>query len=184
MLGDNMIPWFDIFSEIVVYKIEKDGVSNNDNWVNINEHIKKFEHSKLRLNGKPYQKGTGREEELADAIITNAGILCELGLLERNRGMNPTRLEYRVTKKGRKFDQLRGAKFGEFRRKLFFFARASIQQLKKYKGIVTFAAFLMAVVNAARFYSLTLTWASEAWVFITTVSALAGVVIYAIVSGS
>ena len=184
MLGDNMIPWFDIFSGIVVYKVENDGGSNNDNWVNINEHIKIFERSKLRLSGKPYQKGTGRDEELTNAVITNAGILCELGLLERNRGMNPTRLEYRVTKKGRKFDQLRGSKLGEFRRKLFFFSRASIHRLKKYKGIVTFSAFLMAVVNAARFYSLALTWASEAWVFITTVAALAGVVIYAIVSGS
>jgi len=184
MLGDNMIPWFDMFSGIVVYKVENDGVSNNNNWANINEYIKTFERSKLRLNGKPYQKGTGRDEELADAIITNAGILCELGLLERNRGMNPTRLEYRVTKKGRKFDQLRGSKFGDLRRKIFLFSRASIQRLKKYKSIVTFAAFLMAVVNAARFYSLTLTWASEAWVFITTVAALAGVVIYAIVSGS
>ena len=184
MLGDNMIPWFDIFSGIVVYKVENDSVSDNDNWVNINEHIKIFEHSKLRLNGKPYQKGTERDEELTNAIITNAGILCELGFLERNRGINPPRLEYRVTKKGRKFDQLRGSKLGELRRKLFFFSRAVIQRLKKYKGIVTFAAFLMAVVNAVRFYSLALTWTSEAWVFITSVAALMGVVIYAVVSGS
>jgi len=184
MLGDNMIPWFDIFSGIVIYKVENDGASDNDNWININEYIKIFGRSKLRLNGRPYQKGTGRDEELTNAIITNAGILCELGLLERNRGINPPRLEYRVTKKGRKFEQLLGSKLGEFRRKLFFFSRVVIQRLKKYKGIVTFAAFLMAVVNAVRFYSLALTWASEGWVFVTSLAVLLGVAIYAVVSGS
>ena len=159
-------------------------VSDNEKWININEYIKIFERNKLRLNGKPYEKGMEREEELTNAIITNAGILCELGLLERNRGIKPPRLEYRVTKNGRKFDQLRGSKLGEFRRKLFLFSRALIQRVKKYKGIVTIAAFLMAIINAVRFYSLALNWASETWVYITSFVAFLGVVVYAVVSGS
>jgi hypothetical protein len=183
MLGESMIPWFDIFSGIIVYKIKDDGVSDNDKWINIDEYIKIFERGKLRLNGKPYEKGMGREEELTNAIITNAGILCELGLLERNRGTNPPRLEYRVTNKGRKFDQLRGSKLGELRRKLFFFRRVVFQRIKKYKSIVTVAAFLMAVVNAIRFYSLALTWISDAWVFIASAVMLLGVMIYAVLSG-
>ena len=61
MQGDTMIPWFDIFSGIVVYKVRDDGASNNENWVNINEFIKIFERSKLRLNGVPYEKEMGSE---------------------------------------------------------------------------------------------------------------------------
>ncbi|OGT36190.1 MAG: hypothetical protein A2W28_00755 [Gammaproteobacteria bacterium RBG_16_51_14] len=107
-----------------------------------------------------------------------------MGLLERNRGINPPRLEYRVTQKGRKFDQLRGTKFGEFRRKFFFFRHAVFQRLKKYKGVITVAAFLMAVLNAAKFYSLALTWVSDAWVFITSVVIFLGAIIYALVASN
>lgn len=184
MLGESMIPWFNIFSGIIVYKVKDDGVSDNDKWINIDEYIKIFERSKLRLNGKPYEKGTGREEELTNAIITNAGIFCELGLLERNRGINPPRLEYRVTSKGRKFDQLRGSRRGEARRKFFFFRKVVLQRIKKYKGIITVAASLMAVVNAARFFTLALPWISDAWVIIASAVMLLGVMIYAVISGN
>lgn len=179
-----MVPWFDVFSGIVVYEVKPEGVSDNNKWINVDEYIKLFERRKLRLNGKPYEKDTGREEELINAIITNAGILCELGLLQRNRGINPPRLEYRVTPKGRKFDQLRGTKFGEFRRKFFFFRHAAFQRLKKYKGVITIAAFLMAVLNAAKFYSLALAWVSDAWVFITSVFIFLGAIIYALIASN
>ena len=184
MLGESMVLWFDVFSGIVVYKVEAKGVTDNDGWINVDEYIKIFERRKLRLNGIPYERESGREEELINAIIRNAGVLCNLGLLERNRGINPARLEYRVTKKGRKFDQLRGAKFGEFRRKFFFFRQAVFQRLKKYKVVITVAASLMAVVNAAKFTSLALNWISDAWVFITSSVILVGVIIYAFFAGN
>lgn len=184
MLGESMVPWFDVFSGIIVYEVKPDGVSDNDMWINVDEYIKIFERRKLRLNRIPYEKEMGREEELTNAIITNAGILCDLGLLERNRGINPPRLEYRVTKKGRKFDQLRGTKFGEFRRKFFFFRHAVFQRLKKYKGVITVAAFLMAVLNAAKFYSLALTWISDVWVFITSVVIFVGAITYALIASN
>ena len=119
MLGDSMIPWFDLFSGITVYKITEAGPDNNDGWVNINAFLQRFENENLKLNGISYKKDSGRKEEHVNAIINNAGILCQLGLLERNRGSIPPRLDYRVSKRGRKFDSLRGTKFGEFRRKLF-----------------------------------------------------------------
>jgi len=179
-----MVPWFNVFSGIVVYKVKPDGVSDNDMWININEYVKIFERDNLRLNGIPYEKETGREEEVINAIIANAGILCDLGLLERNRGISPPRLDYRVTKKGRNFDQLRGKRFGEFRRKFFFFRHVVFQRLKKYKRVITVAAFLMAALNAVKFYSLALTWISDGWVLITSVVIFVGAITYAFIAGN
>lgn len=172
MIGETMIPWFNLFSGITVYHITKNGPDNNDGWVNIDHFIKRFENENLKLNGIPYRK-----EELTDSIITNASILCQLGLLERNRGMDPPRLEYRVTPKGRKFDSLRGKKLGDFRRKFFFFTHALWHKLKKFKKVITIAAFLMAVVNALRFYSLVLSSIPEIYVFLVTFFGFIAVVI-------
>jgi hypothetical protein len=47
MFGDTMIPWFNVFSGVAVYKTTDNGASNNDNWININEFIKIFERGKL-----------------------------------------------------------------------------------------------------------------------------------------
>lgn len=180
MLGDTLIPWLDLFSGIAVYTIEEDGPSNNEGWVNIKEYIRIFEQGKLKLNGKPYEgEDAKRKEELEDAIIKNAGILCTLRLLERNRGNHPPRLEYRVTKLGRKIDSLRDGLFGEFRRKFFFFRKALYYEIIKYKWIVTTGAFLMAIVNAIRFYSLAFTWLSEFSVFLVSLLIPIGIAVYA-----
>ncbi|MEP1741290.1 MAG: hypothetical protein ABJI92_18525 [Kangiellaceae bacterium] len=162
MLGDSYIPWLSLFSGMVIHKIQDDGTSNNnDGFINIDDFAKRFEQGKLSLCGIPYEKGQGREEELMEAIIHNAGVLCELGLMERKRGIIPPRLEYRVTLKGLKYDGLTHSKFGLLRCKLFFFGHCMWQRIKKYKAIITVAAFGMAIVNAVRFYNLAFTWVSE-----------------------
>ncbi|MFZ3090637.1 MAG: hypothetical protein WA240_08455 [Nitrospirota bacterium] len=169
MIGDAFIQWFNLFSGIVVYTIKDTGASNNDGWVNIDELVKIFVRDKLRLNGKLYDGKDKREEEaLINAIISNANILCMMGVLEKNRGINPPRLEYRVTKHGRKLDSLSGTTFGEFQRRIFFFRKALFLKASKHKKllmIITVGAFLMAVVNAIRFYSLAFTWLFELSVF-------------------
>lgn len=163
MIGDSMLPWFDLFSGMTVYEVSDCGNSDNQGWVNINEYILAFERSNLLLNGKPYTKNDNREEELVDALISNANILCQFGLIEKNRGTHPPRLEYRVTNKGKKFDSLRGSFLGNFRRKYFFFWRALKEKLKKYKIIITVAAFGMAVVNAVKFTILSVAWLTDFW---------------------
>ncbi len=173
MLGDFYIPWLSLFSEMVIYKIQDDGTSNdNSGFINIDDFAKRFEREKLSLSGIPYAKDQGREEELMEAIIHNAGVLCELGLMERKRGMIPPRLEYRVTSKGRKYDRLAHGKIGLIRCKLFFFGHCMWQRIKKYKAIISVAAFCMAVVNAVRFYNLAFTWVSESALAIASVIGL------------
>ena len=81
MLGESMVPWFNVFSGIVVYKVKPDGVSDNDMWININEYVKIFERDNLRLNGIPYEKETGREEEVINAIIANSTHLISSHLM-------------------------------------------------------------------------------------------------------
>jgi hypothetical protein len=162
MLGDSYIPWLSLFSGMVIYKIQDDGISNNNGgFINIDDFAKRFEQEKLTLSGIPYEKRQGREEELMEAIIHNAGVLCELGFMERKRGTIPPRLEYRVTFKGRKYDSLAHRKIGLLRCKLFFFGHCMWQRVKKYKAIITVAAFGMAIVNAVRFYNLAFTSVSE-----------------------
>jgi len=162
MLGDSYIPWLSLFSRMVIYTIKNDGSSNdNDGFINIDDFAKCFEREKLSLSGIPYAKGQEREEELMKAIIHNAGVLCELGLMERKRGISPPRLEYRVTSKGRNYDGLSHQKIGLIRCKLFFFRHCMWQRIKKYKAIITVAAFGMTIVNAVRFYNLAFTWISE-----------------------
>ncbi|WP_415896505.1 hypothetical protein [Neptuniibacter sp. QD57_21] len=155
MLGDSMIPWFNLFNQIIFY-------SEKGEWVNINEFTNTFYQQSLKLEGVPIQKGDGRDEELTNAVIEKAAAFCELGLLDRNRGLNPPRLEYRISPKGKKFGELGRTKFGRFRQKLFFFTKTLQQLLKKRLWpIVAIGAFFMAIVNAVKFYSLALTWGEE-----------------------
>ncbi len=185
MLGDTYIPWLSLFAGIVTYKIGEDGQpDNNEGFINIDEYIRIFEQRKLSLGGTPYEKDADREEELVEAIIHNAGVLCQLGLMERKRGILGARLEYRVTTKGRKLDALSLSKFGLFRCKLFFLSRCLWQRIKKYKILITGAAFGMAIVNAARFYNLAFTWASEAMLAFATVVSLVGILVWAAYAGS
>ena len=184
MLCDYYIPWLSLFAGIVVYKVGEDGkADDNGGFINIDEFIKRFEQSNLRLGGIQYQKGSGREEELNEAIINNAGDLCELGLMERKRGMMPPRLEYRVTTKGRKYDNLSRSRFGLFRCKMFFFGRCIWQRIKKYKFLITGAAFAMATINAVRFYNLAFTWVSEtALAIVSTLGLFLSVILIAYAS--
>ncbi|MGR3178894.1 MAG: hypothetical protein ACUZ8E_12650 [Candidatus Anammoxibacter sp.] len=162
-----------------MHKIKPDGTSGNTGWININEYIKIFERDKLKLNGMPYDvHDPNRKEELEDAIIGNAGILHTWGLLEKKISNHPVRLEYKVTKRGRKLDSLRGSKFREFRCKVFFFRKALIFKINKYKWIVSAGAFFWAVVNAVRFYSLALTWMTELSVLMITTLLSMGIVLY------
>ncbi|ATI03064.1 MULTISPECIES: hypothetical protein [Cycloclasticus] len=173
MLGDSYIPWLSLFAGVVIYKIQDDGASNdNGGFINIDDFAKRIELERLSLSGIAYEKGQGREEELMEAIIHNAGVLCELGLMERKRGMVPPRLEFRVTPKGRKYDSLAHGKIGLIRCKLFFFSHCMWQRIKKYKAIITVAAFCMAVVNAVRFYNLAFTWISESTLALASIIGL------------
>lgn len=180
MLGDSYIPWLSLFAGMVIYKIEEDGTQNdNDGFININEFARRFERENLRLGGVPYERESGRKEELIEAIIHNAGVLCKLGLMERKRGMIPPRLEYRVTPKGRKYDSLSHKKIGLLLCKMFFFSRCLWQRMKKYKVLITGAAFAMAIINATRFYNLAFTWVSESVLGVATLIGLLVTLIWA-----
>ncbi len=185
MLGDTYISWLSLFSGIVIYKIKEDETPNdNDGFINIDDFAKCFERGNLRLGGVPYEKGRGREEELMEAIIHNAGVLCELGLMERRRGIIPPRLEYRMTSKGRKYDNLSHSKIGLLRCKLFFFSHCMWQRIKKYKTIITGAAFAMAIVNAVRFYNLAFIWVSESALALASLIGLLATLVWVAYVGS
>ncbi|MYM58606.1 hypothetical protein GTG28_05155 [Vibrio sp. OCN044] len=163
MLGDSMLPWFDLFSDLSSLKTETRSNIISEGWVNIDNYIRKFEQNNLILNGIPYNVDDNRKEELCDAIIHHANIFCKFGLLEKNRGSYPPRLEYRVTKKGRAFYYLRKTPVGRFRRKLFFFNRAILERCKGFKKIIALCAFGMSVVNALKFSTLAFSWLTDIW---------------------
>jgi hypothetical protein len=99
MLGDYMLPWFDLFSGVASFPTGTSAENSVQGWVNINDYIRIFENNNAILNGTPYRISDNRKEELTDAIIHHANILCQFGLLEKKRGSYPPRLEYRITKK-------------------------------------------------------------------------------------
>ncbi|MGR5286395.1 hypothetical protein ACP3V5_13825 [Vibrio maritimus] len=171
MLGDYMLPWFDLFSGVASFPTGTSAENSVQGWVNINDYIRIFENNNAILNGTPYRISDNRKEELTDAIIHHANILCQFGLLEKNRGSYPPRLEYRITKKGRAFDHLRSTSVGRLRRKLFFFNRAIFEHCKRFKKVIAVAAFGMAVVNAVKFSTLALSWASDIWGVVSIVLA-------------
>ena len=179
MLGKTLISWFELFAGIAVYKITDQGPDNAEGWINIEVIERRFEKEKLKFCGNQYNPSDPRQKEnLLNAIIHNAQILCEFGILEKYRSMYPPRLEYRVTKLGRKIDALRGIRIKELRKKFFFFRKALWQQRAKYTKIITIGTFGMGVVNALRFYSVAFTWISE--MSVLALSLLAAVTVFLI----
>lgn len=159
MIGDRLIPWFVKFSGIVVYRITENGPDDNEGWININEYVKLFELTNQKFNGKPYNPSDKKQKEkLINAVINHMGIFCQFKLFERKRGIDPPRLEYRITKFGRRVDGWRFRNnFGIFKQRVLFSGIKLFLRLKKYWIIVTIVGVCLTAVSIVRFASLAFT---------------------------
>jgi hypothetical protein len=162
MLGESLRNWFELFSGIAVYHINDKGSDDNEGWININEFEKRFIRERLVFAGKPYDPSDNKQRnQLLNAIIYYASLLCEVKLLERQHKINPTSLEYRVTKLGRKIDKLGYGTNPGLRKRLIFAAIYRFFWIKKYWKIVSFGALGWAIINAYKFYSAAFNWISN-----------------------
>jgi hypothetical protein len=96
--------WFELFAGMTVYR-PKDGTHVSDGWLNTKDVERRFSSENLRFGGRRYDASdTEQQNQLLDAIIHNAGLLCTLRLLERRHQLRPPSLDYRVTPLGRRID--------------------------------------------------------------------------------
>lgn len=154
MWGENLRYWFELFAGIAVFKVTANGPDNNDGWINISNYENRFCSDRITFNGRPYDpKDTKHRNELLDAIINNAGILCAVKLLERRRQIDPPSLDYRVTKIGRRIDAWGYGENAGFRKKALFFLIETYLRLQKHWKIITIGAAGWAIVNACKFYT-------------------------------
>ena len=172
MWGEGLRWWHEFFAGIAVFRVTADGNDDNEGWINASTCEDRFRRESILLDGRRYDPNDPKQRnQLLDAIISNAGILCHLKLLERRRQMTPPSLDYRVTKLGRKIDAWGYGEHTELRKKLLFFAFEAYLRGKKHWKVITVGAAGWGVVNAFKFYTTALDWIRND--LFSTVSALA-----------
>ncbi len=159
MLGDGLRNWFEIFTGIVVYRVEKSGPTNNDGWINVIEFEKRILRNKICFQGKIYDETDLKQKNaLVDSLITYARVFCKFGLLECRRNMFPASLDYRVTKLGRRVDSWGYADKPGFRKRSLFFLVDLYYVVKKKWKIYTVLTLLWGVISSLKSYYAAFNW--------------------------
>ena len=159
MWGGTQIQWFELFAGIAIYRMTEAGPDNRDGWLNVTDIEKRFKLEQLKFNGSAYDStNESQRNALLDTIITNASILCEVGVLERRRNISPPSLDYRVTKLGRRVDSWGHGTRPGIRKRIFFLAFNLYFRSKRLWKFVIFGAGAWALLNAIKFYTIALDW--------------------------
>jgi len=153
MWGKGLRMWFELFAGIAVFQMTDKGADNKDGWINIKEYEDRFKREELNFGGKQYNPSDKKQRnDLLNAIINNASLLCTVKLLERRRNIIPPSLDYRVTKLGRRVDTWGYGDRPKIRKKLLFFFIEVVFRLKRYRKWITIAASCWTILNALKFF--------------------------------
>ena len=182
MLGDNLRIWFEMFEGIVVYVSPENGDHTSDGWINWTAIEHRFKNQKINFIGQPYTGGnSAQRNNLLDAIVCYSNIFVRYKLLEKRRQVLPVSLDYRLTSLG-----ILVGKWGYgcnpgFRKQAFFFLFDLTLKFSRIRKVIALGAFGWAVLNAVKFYSVSLTWIHGpvfAIVSATLITAIASVWIF------
>jgi hypothetical protein len=159
MWGEGLRWWHEFFAGIAVFRATADGHDDNEGWIHASTYEDRFRSDGILVDGRCYDpKDQKQRNLLIDAIISNAGVLCHLKLLERRRPMIPPSLDYRVTKFGRRIDGWGYGEQAEVRKRLLFLAFELYLRGRKHRKIITIGAAGWGIVNAFKFYTSAFDW--------------------------
>ncbi len=163
MLRRHLFDWYRLFTGVAVYHPLPSGGHDDGTWLTLDDLVQNMARRADKFGGEPIDpKNQEQRDRIEEAIVSWAGTLRHVGLVEGRRSMAPLELYYRLTPFGRRVERWRGKNYAPTWKARTMFAVLAVylrgrNLWPRVSWVVKLGAFGWAAVNALRFYGLILT---------------------------